>query len=63
MKWDIKDFVSQKRRSKYYTVNNLPGFLDAQNANLFVMYAKARLFEQMKSYMVPIFYLIISSCS
>jgi hypothetical protein len=28
MKRDIKDFVSQKRRSKYHTVNNLPGFLD-----------------------------------
>jgi hypothetical protein len=45
-------------------VNNLPGFLDAQNANLFVMYAKARFeikFEQKKSYnMMPIFYLITS---
>jgi hypothetical protein len=63
MKRDIKDFIGQKRRSKYYTVNNLSGFLDAQNANLFVMYAKARFqikFEQTKSYMVPIFYLIIS---
>jgi hypothetical protein len=66
MKRDIKDFVSQKRRSKYHTVNNLPGFLDVQNANLFVMYVKARFlikFEQTKSYMVPIFTLIISSCS
>jgi hypothetical protein len=64
MKRDIKDFVSQKRRSKYYTVNNLPGFLDAQNANLFMRYAKA-IFqinsEQTKSYMRPILYLIISS--
>jgi hypothetical protein len=37
------------RRSKYHTVNNLPGFLDVQNANLFVMYVKARFrikFEQ-----------------
>jgi hypothetical protein len=42
MKPDIKDFVSQTRRSKYYRVNKLPGFLDAQNPNLFVMYAKAR---------------------
>jgi hypothetical protein len=43
MKRDIKDFVSQKRRSnsKYHTVNNLPGYLDVQNANLFVMYVKA----------------------
>jgi hypothetical protein len=49
MKRDIKDFVSKKHRSKYYTVNELPGFLDAQNANLFVMYVKARFqikFEQ-----------------
>jgi hypothetical protein len=47
-------------------VNKLPGFLDVQNANLFVMYAKARFqikFEQTKSYMVPIFCLIISSGS
>jgi hypothetical protein len=61
-----KDFVSQKLRSKYHTVNNLPGFLDVQNANLFVMYAMARFlikFVQTKSYMVPIFYLIISSCA
>jgi hypothetical protein len=60
MKRDIKDFVSQIRRSKYYAVNNLPGFLDVQNANLFMMYVKARFlikFEQTKSY------LIISSCS
>jgi hypothetical protein len=66
MKRDINDFVSQKRRSKYQTVNNLPGFLDIQNANLFVMYLKARFlikFELTKSYVVPIFYLIISSCS
>jgi hypothetical protein len=66
MKRDIKGFVSQKRRSKYHAVNNLPGFLDAQNANLFVMDVKARSiikFEQTKSYVVPIFYLIISSCS
>jgi hypothetical protein len=66
MKRDIKDFVSQKRRSKYRTVNSLPGFLDVQNANLFVMYVKARFitkFEQTKSYMMPIFYLIISRCS
>jgi hypothetical protein len=58
--------VNQTRRSKYDTVNSLPGFLDAQNANLFMMYAKARLqikFEQTKSNMVPIFYLIISSGS
>jgi hypothetical protein len=64
MKRDIKDFVSQKRRSKYYTVNKLP---DAQNANLFVMYEKARFqikCEQTKSYMVRIiFCLIISSGS
>jgi hypothetical protein len=66
MKRDINDFVGQKRRSKYYTVNNLPGFLDAQDANLFVMYAKARFqmkLEQTKSHMVSIFYLIISSGS
>jgi hypothetical protein len=53
MKRDIKDFVSQKRRSKYRTVNNLPGFIDVQNANLLVMYEKARFqikFEQTKSY-------------
>jgi hypothetical protein len=31
MKRDIKDFVSQKRRSKYHTVNT--GFIDVQNAN------------------------------
>jgi hypothetical protein len=51
MKRDIKDFVSQKRRSKYHTMNNLPGFLDLQNANLFVMYVKPRFlikFEQTK---------------
>jgi hypothetical protein len=40
----------------YYTVNKLPGFLEAQNAILFVkyMYAEARFqikFEQTKSYM------------
>jgi hypothetical protein len=56
MKRDIKDFVSQKRRSKYHTtVNNLTGFLDVQNANLFVMYANARFlikFEQTKSLVV-----------
>jgi hypothetical protein len=49
MKQDIKDFVSQKRMSKHHTVNNLPGFLDVQNANLFMMYVKARFlikFEQ-----------------
>jgi hypothetical protein len=66
MKRYIKDFVSQKRMSKYHVVNNLPGFLDVQNANLFVMYVKARFlikFEQTKYYVVPIFYLIISSCS
>jgi hypothetical protein len=65
MKRDIKDFVSQKRWSKYHTVNNLPGFLDVQNANLFVMYVKARFlikFDLTKSYIVPIFYLIISGC-
>jgi hypothetical protein len=28
--YDIKDFVSQKHMSKYYTVNKLPGFLDAK---------------------------------
>jgi hypothetical protein len=53
MKRDIKDFVGQKRRSKYHTVNNLSGFIDVQNANLFVMYVKARFlikFEQTKSY-------------
>jgi hypothetical protein len=63
MKRDIKDFVSPKRRYKYYSVNNLSGFLDSQNANLFVIYVKARFqikFEQTKSYMVLIFYLIIS---
>jgi hypothetical protein len=38
MKQDIKDFVSQKCRYKYY---KLPGFLDAQNAKLFMMYEKA----------------------
>jgi hypothetical protein len=51
MKRDTKDFVSQKHRSKYHTVNNLSGFLDAQNANLFVMYVKERFkikFEQTK---------------
>jgi hypothetical protein len=41
MKREIKDFVSQKRRSKYYIVNNLSRFVDAQNANVFVMYVKA----------------------
>jgi hypothetical protein len=48
------------------TVNNWSGFLDAQNANLFVMYVKTRFqikFELTKSYTVPIFYLIISSGS
>jgi hypothetical protein len=57
MKWDS---------TKYYPVNNLPGFLNAQNVNLFVMYAKAIFqikLEQTKSYMMPIFYLIISSGS
>jgi hypothetical protein len=66
MKRYINDFVSRKPRSKYYTVNNLPGFLDVQHADLFVIYAKARFqikFEQTKSYMLPIFYLIISSGS
>jgi hypothetical protein len=29
MKRDIKDFVSQNHRSKYHTVNNLSGFIDA----------------------------------
>jgi hypothetical protein len=52
MKRDIKDFVSQKRRS---TVNKLPGCLEAcpPKKNLFVMYAKARFqikFVQTKSY-------------
>jgi hypothetical protein len=45
-------------------VNNLPRLLDAQYANLFVMYVNGRFqvkFEQAKSYMVPIFYLIMSS--
>jgi hypothetical protein len=44
MKRDIKDFVSQKRLglNTIYAVNNLLGFLDVQNANLFVMYVKAR---------------------
>jgi hypothetical protein len=49
MKRDMKDIVSQN-----------------VGLNLFVMYVKARFqikFEQTKSYMVPIFYLIISSCS
>jgi hypothetical protein len=41
MKRHIKDFVSQE-----HTVNNLPGFLDVQNANLFVMYVKARFLNQ-----------------
>jgi hypothetical protein len=34
-----------------HVVNKLPGFLDAQNANLFVVYAKTRFkikFEQSK---------------
>jgi hypothetical protein len=50
-------------------VNKLPGLLDAQNVNLFVMYAKARFqikFERTKDiglFMVHIFYLIISSGS
>jgi hypothetical protein len=59
-----RDFVSEKRRSKYYTVNNLhvPRFLDAKNANLFVMYVKAR-FQIKSKVMVPIFYLINSSGS
>jgi hypothetical protein len=38
--------------------------MDVQNANLFVMHVKTRFqikFEQTKLYMVPIFYLIISS--
>jgi hypothetical protein len=59
-----EDFVCQKRRSKYYTVNNLPGFLGAYNANLFLMYVKARFqikFEPTKSYLVPIFYLVIGN--
>jgi hypothetical protein len=58
MKQDIKDFVNQKCRSKYNTVNRLPGFLDAQNSDLFVMSAHARFqikFEKTESYMVPIF--------
>jgi hypothetical protein len=38
LKRDIMDFVSQKRRSKYHTVNNLPGFLDVQNANFFLYF-------------------------
>jgi hypothetical protein len=66
MKRDINlRILSVKNVGLYYTVNNLPGFLDAQNANLFVMYANARLqikFEQTKS-MAPIFDLIISSGS
>jgi hypothetical protein len=37
MKRDIKHFVNQRRMSKYYAVNKLPIFLDAQNANLFLM--------------------------
>jgi hypothetical protein len=47
MKCDIKDFVRQKRMSKYYiyTVNKLPGFLDAQNANLHDMFAESRMVE------------------
>jgi hypothetical protein len=66
MNRDINAFVSQKRRSIIYIVNNLPGFLDAKNANLFAMHAKARFqikFELTKSYVVPIFYLIISNGS
>jgi hypothetical protein len=63
MERDIKDFVSQKRRFKYYTVNNLSGFLDVQNANLFKMYMYVKARFQIKSYMVPIFNLIISSGS
>jgi hypothetical protein len=66
MKRDIKDFGSQKPRSKYCRVNKLLWFLDVQSTNLFVMYAMARFqikFEQTMSYMVPIFYLITSSGS
>jgi hypothetical protein len=48
--FNFKDFVSQKCRPKYSKVNKLPGFLDAQNANLFVMYVKAR-------FQITIFYL------
>jgi hypothetical protein len=57
MKRDIKDFVSQKRWSKYHTVTNLPGFIDVKNADLFMMYVKEIFlfkFELTKSYMVPI---------
>jgi hypothetical protein len=46
MKRDIKDFVSQEPRSKYYAVSNLSGFLDAQNANLFVMYSEGKISNQ-----------------
>jgi hypothetical protein len=64
IKRDTKDFVCQKCGSKYYTVNKLPGFPVGQYANLFMMYAMDRFqikFELSKSYMMPIFYLIISS--
>jgi hypothetical protein len=52
MKRDIKDFVSQKGFLNT-TLNKLPGFLDAQKAHLFVMYAKAIFqikFEQTMSF-------------
>jgi hypothetical protein len=63
VKRDIKDFVSKKCGSKYYTVNKLPGFPDAQNANLFMIYAKVRFQIKVILYLVPIFYLIISGGS
>jgi hypothetical protein len=53
MKRDIKDFVSQKRRSKYHTVNYLSGFLDAQNANLFVMYVVCHLHTTLEGLLCP----------
>jgi hypothetical protein len=49
MKRDINEFVSQKCWSKYYTVNKLPGFLDAKNANLFVMYIFANIKSNLSS--------------
>jgi hypothetical protein len=42
MKRDIKDVVSPNVGLNTDTVNKLPGFLNAKNANLFVMYAKAK---------------------
>jgi hypothetical protein len=61
MKRDITEFVSQKCRSKYYTVNKLPFLIKCLMpkmliSNLFAMYAKAR-FQIRQSHticMVPI---------